>query len=332
MRTVSLALVSRNIFGPKDAVMPASPRPPVLVTGSHRSGSTWIGRILALDPHAGYIHEPFNRRHRRGICRVHFTRTYTYVTKENEAPYLAAFRDMLAWKFSPRAQMAQIRAPRDLAVMARNMGYFQIQRLRGSRPIVKDPLALFSAPWLAERFGMQVVVAIRHPAAFVASLRSAGWDRFPFADLRDQELLMRERLAPFRAEIAAAAETRPGVVDMGILLWRIFHHQIDRARTEHPDWIFVRHEDLSRDPAAGFEALFARLGLDFARTTAQTPRAFTDGTVRHNPMQQRPTGTLARDSRQNILSWKSRLSPEEIAYIRRAVEPLAAKFYSDADW
>ena len=309
------------------------PKPPILVTGSHRSGSTWIGNILALDPASGYIHEPFNRRHRRGICRVHFKRTYTYVTEENETPYLAPFRDTLAWKFSPVAQLSQIRAPRDLAVTARNMSYFQFQRLRGSRPIMKDPLALFSAPWLATRFGMQVVVAIRHPAAFVASLRAAGWDRFPFADLRDQELLMRERLAPFRAEIEAAARTRPGVIDMGILLWRIFHYQIDHYRSEHPDWIFVRHEDLSRDPLPQFRGLFERLGLTFSPATEQRLHGFTkDGSVRHNPMRQAPVGNLARDSRKNVLSWKSRLSPEEIAHIRRAVEPVAAKFYSDADW
>lgn len=313
--------------------MPTSSKSPVLVTGSHRSGSTWIGNILALDPHSGYIHEPFNRRHRRGIFRVHFKQAYTYITEENEAPYLAPFRDMLSWKFSPLAQMSQIHAPRDLAVTARNMGYFQMQRLRGSRPIVKDPLALFSAPWLADRFGMRVVVAIRHPAAFVASLRSAGWDRFPFADLRDQELLMRKHLAPFRVEIEAAAQTRPDVVDMGILLWRIFHHRIDQYQREHPDWIFVRHEDLSRDPPAQFETLFDRLGLRFSQTTAKKLHGLTGGGSRwRNPFRQGATGNLARDSQKNILSWKARLTQSEIAYIRYAVEPLAAKFYSDADW
>ena len=33
---------------------------PILVTGSHRSGSTWTGRIISAAPHVGYIHEPFN--------------------------------------------------------------------------------------------------------------------------------------------------------------------------------------------------------------------------------------------------------------------------------
>ena len=33
---------------------------PILVTGSHRSGTTWAGQMLATAPGIGYIHEPFN--------------------------------------------------------------------------------------------------------------------------------------------------------------------------------------------------------------------------------------------------------------------------------
>ena len=33
---------------------------PILVTGSHRSGSTWVGKILNLSNETYYINEPFN--------------------------------------------------------------------------------------------------------------------------------------------------------------------------------------------------------------------------------------------------------------------------------
>ena len=32
----------------------------VLVTGAHRSGTTWVGRTLAHHPSCVYVHEPFN--------------------------------------------------------------------------------------------------------------------------------------------------------------------------------------------------------------------------------------------------------------------------------
>lgn len=34
---------------------------PILVTGSHRSGATFVGKMLALSPRIGYIDEPFHR-------------------------------------------------------------------------------------------------------------------------------------------------------------------------------------------------------------------------------------------------------------------------------
>ena len=47
---------------------------------------------------------------------------------------------------------------------------------------------------------------VDRPAAFVASLIAAGWTRFHFSKLLVQERLMEERLAPYRAEVAAAEE------------------------------------------------------------------------------------------------------------------------------
>ena len=35
-------------------------RRPILVTGSHRSGTTWVGKTIALSPSVTYIGEPFN--------------------------------------------------------------------------------------------------------------------------------------------------------------------------------------------------------------------------------------------------------------------------------
>ena len=33
---------------------------PILVTGSHRSGSTWVGKMIASHPRVAYVEEPFN--------------------------------------------------------------------------------------------------------------------------------------------------------------------------------------------------------------------------------------------------------------------------------
>ena len=33
---------------------------PIIISGSPRSGSTWIGRVLSQHPETKYVHEPFN--------------------------------------------------------------------------------------------------------------------------------------------------------------------------------------------------------------------------------------------------------------------------------
>jgi LPS sulfotransferase NodH len=45
---------------------------PILVTGSHRSGSTWVGTMLATSPSVGYVQEPFSLNHRPGIFSAKF--------------------------------------------------------------------------------------------------------------------------------------------------------------------------------------------------------------------------------------------------------------------
>ena len=52
----------------------------ILITGSPRSGTTWIGKMIASAPSVGYIHEPFNPAHNTGICAACIEDWFTYIT------------------------------------------------------------------------------------------------------------------------------------------------------------------------------------------------------------------------------------------------------------
>ena len=47
---------------------------PILVTGAHRSGTTWVGKMLALAPGVAYVHEPFNPRTPAGLSPARLRR------------------------------------------------------------------------------------------------------------------------------------------------------------------------------------------------------------------------------------------------------------------
>lgn len=312
---------------------PSARKGPILVTGSHRSGSTWVGNQLALAANCGYVHEPFNTRTRAGLSNAPFPTDFTYVTAGNEALYLPGLRDTLNWRYALGPEIRSLRTPRDAGRMIRDYGYFETMRLRGARMIVKDPIAIFSANWLVETFDMPAVIIIRHPAAFVASLIAAGWVKFPFRILAAQTELMRDRLAPFEGEIAAAAADLPEPLEVGILLWRLIHHHIRLLRAEHPDWIFVRHEDLSRDPVGAFRDLYGRIGLDFTDRIEARIRAMSgqDGGVAALSIFG-TTRRVVRNSQDTISYFRKRLTPEQIAAIRRGAEDVWPDFYAASEW
>jgi hypothetical protein len=300
---------------------------PILVTGSHRSGSTWVGKMIASHPRVAYVEEPFNA-HVRAECPVRHM--WHLVTEEDEAAFRAYVGGVLRFRHPWGESLRGGPAARWLADAAFGTLLGLWRRLRGARPLLKDPIALFSAEWLAETFGMDVVVLIRHPAAFASSLKRLGWT-FPFPDLLAQSRLLKGPLAPFEDDIRRVYAAPEDVIDHAVLIWRILHYTILKYRLRHPEWVFVRHEDLSLRPAEEFRALFDRLGLDFREDVRRTVEAFTS----RGNASEAPEGAvheLRRDSRANVWNWAHRLSPAEVARVRAGTEDLARHFYPEPGW
>jgi hypothetical protein len=284
--------------------------------------------MLAAAPGLTYVHEPFNPLTPPGICSAPFDRMYTYVTRANEARYLPGLERTLSLRYGVASQARATRGFGDTARAIRDAISFTRGRISHSRPLVKDPIAVFSAEWLADRFQMDVVLVARHPAAVVSSLVRLGW-KPRFGPILADEQLMADHLAPFEPELAALSKSEGDLVSHGALLWRLVYHCALTFRAAHPEWTFVRHEDVSRDPLAEFAQLYDRLGLDFSSAVQR-------GIERHsrsgNPTEIRKPHAITADSGANVENWKRRLSAEDITVIRRSVEDVSHAFYSDADW
>jgi Sulfotransferase family len=303
---------------------------PILVTGSHRSGTTWVGRMLALSTGVGYVHEPFFPRRWPGWLREPLPHVYQYISAENEEPYAGLIEDVLAFRY-PLRGLFKVRTARQAFQVAEEVPFSLWYRLRTARPLLKDPFALMAAEWLAERYGVEVVVMIRHPAAFVGSLIRLDWPRFDFRNWTEQPLFMRDLAGPFEAEIRTFAAREGDPIDEAILLWNVTHHVIGGYRDRHPDWSFVRHEDLAEEPVKSLRALYERLGLRWD-TVAEAAIVRSSSDEDRGEVPAYLHRTVRRDSRAARWTWLHRLTVEEQGRIREGTEEVASSFYDDEDW
>jgi hypothetical protein len=307
---------------------------PILVTGSHRSGTTWIGRMLAEAPSLLYIHEPFSVTDApsRGICDTEFKYWFTYITSENETNFYKPIRNMIHLKYDFAGGLRTYRSKEGLRELRREYLSFLQYRQKRAKALIKDPMAFFSAEWLAERFDMNVVMVIRHPAAFVSSIKKLGWQH-PFSHFLEQSALMSAYLSAFEREIRMYASKDHDLIDQGILLWKLIHHTMLKYRELHKNWIFVRHEDISRNPVEAFRKLYNQLDLEFSEKTQKVVESYsasanpseTDASVGSEEI-------LMRNSASNIWNWKSRLTTLEVETIRSKVEAISCAFYSNEAW
>lgn len=304
---------------------------PILVTGSNRSGSTWVGSMLGLSPALGYINEPLKLKYRAGMCAFEFERWFTYISAENEALYLDAIRRMMAFRFNLRADIQQPQRPHSLAYTFKTFGLWQLYRLFGVQPLLKDPVAVFSAEWFEATFDTKVIVMIRHPAAFVSSLKRYN-HTFPFAHFAEQPLLMDRFLSPFAAEIHAQAHQPSDIIDQAILLWNCIYHTVIGYKQRHPDWFFLRHEDVSAEPLHYFQKLYQFCSVELTPTIESRIQQFSSP---QNPTEiplVKGHHHIHLDSKANIQNWKKRLTAEEIRRIYMGTQRVASVFYTDDEW
>ena len=301
---------------------------PILVTGAHRTGTTWVGKMLAASPVMAYISEPLNVWHRPGVLRAPVEKWYTLIDGINENAYLPAFNEMLAFRYGLGREIRSLRSRKDFLRMGRDFSIFLRGRLTGQRPLIKDPFAVFSAPWFSERLGCRVVITVRHPAGFASSLKRLNWS-FDFSDLLTQPALMDSYLESDRNSMESIIAD--DVVGQAALLWRMIYRIVARMVSMHPSFIVTRHEDLSRDPITGYRDLYDALDLDFTPTIEQVIQR-SSSSENPNELSKKKVHSVKLDSRANLDNWKKRLSADEIKRIREMTGKVSNLFYSDEEW
>lgn len=296
-------------------------RKPILITGSHRSGSTWLGRTMGLSTEILYIQEPFNISiYSNSPIEYWFeyvSDSYPKKGQEEIKKYLAEF-----YNFNIRRLFKKIRKAKHLYQIKSAFVYEYGCLVK--RPLFKDPIALLSSEWFYKEFDADILVLVRHPAAFIASIKVKDWF-FDFNNLLKQEDLMRDYLSAYEASMKIEQE-KQDIISTGILLWSILYGFVIELQKRYKDnskWTFLKHEDLSLNPIGVFKQIFKEKNLRFTDTVLQELKLSSSSGKKE---------LLRRDSKNNITSWKGRLTANEIEKIKEGTRPVWTRFYNENDW
>jgi hypothetical protein len=248
----------------------------VLVVGTPRSGTTWIGQALGRSRATVYVHEPdgpndaFALRAKRGHGIQNEIAPGTSAP-DYERLWSAAFAGG-EFDRSPRGRVAKylvdstsigtrMAALRGEQVSLRARGAMALATPLRPRPsenvVVKSVHACLAVEWIAEKFEPRVVVVRRSPLNVLSSWKTLGHGGDPKLVAQLADVAWRRwkvRVPPDDADLIVRRATVLGVLTGALA----------DGCARHPEWTAVRHDDVSAEPVDRLGSLAHTVGLDFS--------------------------------------------------------------------
>lgn len=183
--------------------------------------------------------------------------------------------------------------------------------------MIKDPIAVFSTPWIAARFDAVPVVMVRDAVPFVGSLLDRDWS-FDFTHWTAQPTLMAE-LAPWADAIEQMA-TQPGaLIDQAVLMWNaIYGFVADLPSALEPLGVSAHiesYETIASNPLIEVEGLYQRLGLHFGAEQRRVADELSSGRSHNDDGTGVSAIDVRRDSSAALETWRDRLDESQIDHI-----------------
>lgn len=288
-----------------------------LVTGTHRSGSTWVGQTISKLSNSAYIWEPFN------INSPSFYKAFfspSFLSASNWYQFYPAsdsvwleFKNNIYRKhghiLSSASFLLANEPPKKFLKYMLRLASLQVNLLTKSNFLVKDPLMLLSAESaVLSSFVDKAILLVRDPRAFYSSLLKANWG-FDFTSLLPIATL--PHIKPYQNVIRYYSQVKPPLSPLvASELWNILHEHILYLSSK-PNFLVVRYEDICNDPVNQFTFLIKFL-FDIDISSSQAHSYFADQF--QDALENDAAGVqMVRRGNPALISkmWKARLSTED---------------------
>lgn len=292
-----------------------------IVTGPHRSGTTFLASVLAAADRTVLVGvEPLNVTWGlRGIDQW-YPEIRTGDPVDALVQRLRAGR-RVGWKAPGDRLPDRLRAAR----RGRDRNRRLARALRhGTTVVLKDPFLSLSLEYATGLTSRPVIAALRHPAAWSMSLQRVRWHPggllASVAD-RPQLVPVAEALGLPDADWHAVPMFEASAWAWALLVGAI----VRQAESLGDDVVVLPLERFEDDPVETGMALIRSLGLEPGSDTRDSIASLTLATTAIPS--DTTTHVLQRDTRASLGAWRTALPGDVQDAVWRIAEPIAAQFY-----
>jgi hypothetical protein len=304
----------------------------IVVAGLPRSGTTYVGNILAQHPDVRMVLEPLNEEFGLRVVSGQFP----YVSGEDPASIESA---------RVLSQMVELRGGWRRLAMSRGNSRSRAEKtakvLFGSRtnwnwridasmervgmqgtPIqcFKDPFATFSLEHLARQHGIRSVCMVRHPGAYYQSFITQPWD-FGIGRLMNVPGIRRDFGSDIDDQTWRAADSDK--LTYCAVLWRMMSRMLAQISTDSV--LVVRHEDLSADVSSVMERVAAHFGLSTTSDMSEYIESTSSGSA--VAPEYLKVHSFVRDSKALAEHWRTAIDFDDESRLAELVGPDLHRFY-----
>jgi len=268
-------------------------QPPILLLSYPRSGSSWVGDILASSQDIAYFFEPVTSPYQ----------------KYHQAPALADLSDPAVYRaYSEYSRNAFLGIPQKQRFPRDDWRGFSPLTRRNRRLLIKEvnPRA---AAFYYRHYQPSIFFLVRHPAAVALSFWRTGW------------------LSGADVQMEAVLFDGDDWEKFGYAYGTLIRNALAALDELSAPYKIVFYEQLALNPLQEFKKIFQYMQVELPENYEDVIReyCYTDTAVQGYHTR--------RLSAKMVSKWKHKLAPAEISKIRHAYLLSGLDFYrSDADW
>ncbi|WP_297090425.1 sulfotransferase [Thermococcus sp.] len=282
----------------------------IVISGTRRSGSTWLMELLESIPEYKSIFEPFHPSWYPEFRKLGIPYD-PYVPTQEDYPKLRAY---LGKVFTGRVG-AQFPHRQYL-----RLGTI-IRRFKASKLVVKFVRANTMLPWIANTFNLRATYfIIRHPCATIASQLATGF----FSKITVDQLLNEVNKVPELAENEELVTRLRGInsqIERLAAIWA-FENYIPLASKKPYPWYTVIYERLVVNPEEELGAIFGYIGEEVPEEAVK--RIKTPSKVTRKTYGKDYIGTPRQ-----LIKWREKLSERQVRGILEIISWFGLDFYDE---